>query len=83
MSDQQVFAQKQGRGRPRGNVKPATIALRLPVDVLHSVDVWIAAQPEPRPTRSEAITRLLAEVLGKQANAGTIAAEDLNASNDE
>ena len=32
------------------------------------IDAWIAAQPEPRPTRPEAIRRLLAEALGKPAD---------------
>ena len=41
------------------------------------------AQPKPRLSRPEAIRRLLAEALGKPANAGSIAAEDLDASNDE
>ena len=29
------------------------------------INAWIAAQPEPRPSRSEAIRRLLAQALGK------------------
>jgi hypothetical protein len=48
-----------------------------------AIDAWIAAQPEPRPSRPEAIRRLLAEALEKPADAGSIPAEDLNASNDE
>ena len=47
------------------------------------LDAWIAAQPEPRLSRPEAIRRILAEALGKPADTGSIAAEDLNASNDE
>ena len=45
--------------------------------------VVVLWQPEPRPTRPEAIRRLLDEALGKPVDAGSIAAEDLNASNDE
>ena len=47
------------------------------------IDAWIAAQPEPRPSRPEAMRRLVAEALGKPAAAGPIVAESLNASNDE
>ena len=43
----------------------------------------IAAQPEPRPSRSEAIRRLLAKALGKPADAGSTVAEDIKASKDE
>jgi hypothetical protein len=68
--------------------RPATgqgvlIGVRLHDLSLSALDAWIAAQPEPRPSRPEAIRRLLAEALGKAAGAGSIEAEDLNASNDE
>ena len=33
---------------------------RLSEEARKKVDAWIAAQPEPRPSRSEAIERLLA-----------------------
>jgi hypothetical protein len=56
---------------------------RLSIDLSKRIDAWIAAQPEPRPTRPEAIRRLLDEALGKPIDAGSIPAEDLNASNDE
>src|ERR1700677_721994 len=36
---------------------------RLSEELSRRVDVWITAQPEPRPTRPEAIRRLLAEAL--------------------
>jgi hypothetical protein len=55
----------------------------MPSDLSGALDAWISAQPEPRPSRPEAIRRLLAEALGRSADAGLIAAEDLNASNDE
>jgi hypothetical protein len=37
---------------------------RLTEELSGQIDAWIAAQPEPRPTRSEAIRRLLSETLG-------------------
>jgi len=40
---------------------------RSPPSLTAALDSWIAAQPEPRPSRSEAIRRLLAEALGKTA----------------
>jgi hypothetical protein len=52
-------------------------------DLSRRIDAWIAAHPEPRPSRPEAIRRLLNVALGKPADAGSIAAVDLNASNDE
>ena len=42
---------------------------RLSEDLSRRTDAWIAAQPEPRPTRPEAIRRLLAEALGKADDA--------------
>jgi hypothetical protein len=56
---------------------------RIPIALSRAIDAWIAAQPEPRPSRPEAIRRILSQALGKPADAGSIAAEDLNASNDE
>ena len=58
------------------------IGVSLPPDALAPLDASIAAHPQPRPSRPEAIRRLLAEALCRPADAGPIAAEDLNASND-
>jgi hypothetical protein len=41
---------------------------------------WIAAHPEPSPSRPEVIRRILGQALGKLADAGSIPAENLNAS---
>ena len=70
------------RGRPATGVTPIS-NLRLAPELRAKIDAWIAAQPEPQPSRSEAIRRLLAQALDKPADAGSIATEDLNASNDE
>jgi hypothetical protein len=69
---------------PERPTEPEPIdSARLREEVRKKVDAWIAAQPEPRPSRSEAIERLLAEELAKEAAARAIPAHDLNASNDE
>lgn len=44
-------------GRPPVNATPVTV--RIPPDQLAAVDAWIAAQPEPKLTRPEAIRRLV------------------------
>jgi hypothetical protein len=49
---------------------------------LAQLDAWIARQPEPRPSRPEAIRRLLADAASG-GDAGSIPVEQLNASNDE
>ena len=41
------------------------VGVRMSPANLSQVDAWIAAQPEPRPTRPEAIRRLLSQALGK------------------
>jgi Arc/MetJ-type ribon-helix-helix transcriptional regulator len=66
---------KKKRGPPATGKTPL-VALRLPGALSIQIDEWIAAQPEPRPSRSEAIRRLLADALGKPADAGSIAAID-------
>jgi hypothetical protein len=73
---------KKKRG-PAATGKTPLVALRIPAALSSRLDAWIVAQPEPRPSRSEAIRRILSQSLGKPADAGSIAAEDLNASNDE
>jgi len=49
---------------------------RSPPSLTASLDAWIAAQPEPRPSRSEAIRRLLAEALGKPVDASPAIADE-------
>jgi len=63
--------------------KATSIGVRLEPNELTGLDAWIAAQSEPRPTRPEAIRRVLAEALAKTVNADSIPIEELNASNDE
>jgi hypothetical protein len=49
---------------PTTNIEPID-ERRLPEELGIRIDAWIARQPEPRPSRSEAIQRLLDEALGK------------------
>jgi hypothetical protein len=58
--------EKNKGGRPRVDATPVTV--RLPPANLSDLDAYIAAQPQPRPSRPEAIRRLLVQVLGKPAD---------------
>lgn len=53
---------KKSRGRPR--VGSTSVGVRLPPAELAALDAHIAAQPDPKPSRPEAIRRVLAERLG-------------------
>ena len=63
-------------GRPRVNSEDVHVRLTRPA--LDTLDTWIASQPEPRPSRPEAIRRILSQALVKPADAGagSISAED-------
>lgn len=50
-------ARKSSRGRPRIDATPVNV--RLPPEQLAPLDAWIAAQPDPKPSRPEAIRKLL------------------------
>jgi hypothetical protein len=53
---------KKKRGRPSTGIG-APVGLRLYPELDALLDSWIAAQPEPRPSRPEAIRRILAQAL--------------------
>jgi hypothetical protein len=57
------LAQKR-RGRPATG-KGQTIGVRVHPDLMGTLDAWIARQPDPKPSRPEAIRRLVAERLAK------------------
>ena len=50
-----------GRGRPRIDAVPLTV--RMPPAQLEALDTWIAKHPDPKPSRPEAIRKILAEYL--------------------
>ena len=62
MDDGQHFG-KPKRGRPSGRAFSAPISLRLPNETLEAIDAFIAAQPDPKPTRPEAIRQIVTEWL--------------------
>jgi hypothetical protein len=52
---------RKSRGRPAIGAKPLT--LRLPPDHLARLDAWIVSLPDPKPTRPEALRRLMDKAL--------------------
>jgi hypothetical protein len=48
---------KKGRGRPR--VGATQVNVRIPPAEVKALDGWIKSQPTPRPSRPEAIRRLV------------------------
>ena len=57
-------AKKSMRGRPK--VDSEAVNVRIDRALLDALDAWIAMQPEPRPSRPEAIRQLLAKALGRK-----------------
>ncbi|MFZ3181354.1 MAG: hypothetical protein WA156_14360 [Methylocystis silviterrae] len=57
--------------------------MRLERPALNAIDAWIAAHPEPRPTRPEAIRRLVEKALGAGDAGAFIPIEDVTTENDE
>ena len=55
--------QKKPRGRPATG-KGEFVGVRLHGDLLVPLDAWIAGQPDPKPSRPEAIRVLLRSVFG-------------------
>ena len=51
----------------RRDANAKQLNVRMPPDELKSVDVWIKTQPAPRPTRAEAIRRLVGQALAGDA----------------
>ena len=56
------------RGRPK--VGATHVGVRIPPAQLTSLDAWIAGQPDPKPSRPEAIRRLMERGL-KSENGNT------------
>ena len=58
-------ARKNARGRPRVDAIPVNV--RFPPDELAALDAHIANNPDPKPTRPEAIRRLVRKGLDTSA----------------
>lgn len=56
--------QKRRRGRPATGTDPVQ-TVRVPAELQAAITAWIERQPEPKPSRSEAIRRLIERGLGK------------------
>ncbi|TVR11740.1 MAG: hypothetical protein EA385_00780 [Salinarimonadaceae bacterium] len=56
-----VVSEKKRGPAPTGKGTP--VVVRVQPDLLSLLDAWIDAQPEPKPTRPEAVRRLLAAKL--------------------
>ncbi len=54
MTSQTVITQKKRRG-PQPTGKGELVGVRLHEPMLGAIDAWIAEQPEPKPSRPEAI----------------------------
>jgi len=55
--------EKRRPGRPATGKDPVQ-ALRMPPELQARISAWIERQPEPKPSRSEAIRRLIELGLG-------------------
>lgn len=63
MTRQTVISKKRG---PAPTGKGTPVMVRLQPDALASLNDWIASQPEPQPTRPEAVRQLIG--LGIEAS---------------
>ena len=72
MSNRVIHKKRRGPA-PTGKT-PAT-GVRIPEPLRGRLDAWIAEQPEPQPSRSEAIRRLLEIALAAHLHAEAEAAE--------
>jgi len=69
-----LFEHKKKIGRPK--VDSELLRARMERTLIDRLDAWIASQPKPRPSRPEAIRRLLDEALGKPVDAASIVDEN-------
>jgi hypothetical protein len=55
---------KRGRGRPKTTGIGTLVGVRMSDSELSGVDAWIERQEDPKPSRPEAIRRLVQKTLG-------------------
>jgi hypothetical protein len=58
-----IRAGTKKRGRPKTTGKGQQIGVRFLPPALDTIDSWIEAQPDPKPSRPEAIRRLVEKAL--------------------
>lgn len=73
MTQETVQPQKRRGPTPRGVGTP--VQVRLQPKSLEALDAWIAKQPDPKPTRPEAIRRLMERGLVAEENAPAISSK--------
>ncbi|MCA0405594.1 MAG: hypothetical protein LCH39_05530 [Proteobacteria bacterium] len=64
MSGQETLITRKKRG-PKPTGVGTMLGVRVHDPLLVSIDAWIEAQPNPKPSRPEAIRRILTAHLGK------------------
>lgn len=65
MLDEKNLISKKIRGRPRTGIGHL-IAVRFAPELLAKIDDWIRSQPDPKPSRPEAIRALIRERFGEK-----------------
>lgn len=65
MKRQEKNLEKKKRGRPAIG-KGLQFNAMLRPEMAQALDSWIAAQPDPKPSRPEAIRRLIEKALGSE-----------------
>lgn len=61
-----ISASAKKRGRPATTGTGQTIGVRMLPELVSPLDAWIAAQPDPKPSRPEAIRHALTDWLTGQ-----------------
>jgi hypothetical protein len=59
-------ADRLRRDHPTSLIAKTPVVAMLEPAELDALDAWIAARPEPRPSRAEAVRLLLAEALARK-----------------
>ena len=62
MADAIAEGEKNKGGRPRTGIGPV-VGVRLYPDIEEALEAWIAEQPDPKPSKPEAIRRILRNEL--------------------
>lgn len=82
-----ITVSQKKRGRPATGETPR-VGVRLPADLSEGVERYIQAQPEPKPSKSDAIRNILSEWLSEHGflkieQSHGLKPDELNAENDD